>query len=135
MILVDTSVWIPFFNGTPSEKAEMLAHLIDREEDVCISDFILMEILQGFRSDKEFELARKFLLRFPLYSPAGLSSYASASQIYRKCRKQGITLRKSVDCIIAQTAIENGLTLLHGDSDFDRIASVVRLKLVSAMNR
>jgi hypothetical protein len=134
MILVDTSIWIPFFNGTPVKTSEMLSRLIDREEDICLSDFILMEILQGFKSDKEFEMARKYLLRFPVYSPAGISSYIRASQIYRKCRKQGLTLQNSVDCIIAQTAIENDLILLHRDRDFDRIASVVRLKLVSALN-
>ena len=129
MILVDTSVWIEFFNGVDTTGVRMLGDLIELEEEVCISDHILTEVLQGFRRDRDFELAQKHLLRFPVYSLNSLDSYIKAAQIYRKCRKQGITIRKTVDCMIAQTAIENKLTLLHNDSDFDKIASVCPLKI------
>ncbi|MDP3017377.1 MAG: PIN domain nuclease [Deltaproteobacteria bacterium] len=131
MILVDTSVWIEFFNGVETTGVRMLGDLIELEEEVCISDYILTEVLQGFRRDRDFELAQKHLLRFPVYSlnGNGLDSYIKAAQIYRKCRKQGITIRKTVDCMIAQTAIENKLTLLHNDSDFGKIASVCPLKI------
>ena len=129
MILVDTSVWITFFNGISTVPVDLLQDLIEGEEDVCISDYILTEILQGFKKDEDFELARKFLLRFPIYSLEGPLTYIEAAQIYRKCRKQGITIRKTADCIIAQTAIENELSLLHDDADFDRIASVTKLKI------
>lgn len=84
MILVDTSVWIPFFNGTPSEDVEKLAGLIEAEEDICISDYVLTEILQGFRIDREFETTREFLLKFPVYSLGGPPSHVKAAQIYRK---------------------------------------------------
>ncbi len=129
MILVDTSVWIEFFNGVDTTGVRMLGDLIELEKEVCISDYILTEVLQGFRRDRDFELAQKHLLRFPVYSLNSLDSYIKAAQIYRKCRKQGITIRKTVDCMIAQTAIENKLTLLHNDSDFDKIASVCLLKI------
>jgi predicted nucleic acid-binding protein len=129
MILVDTSVWIEFFNGIGATGVRMLEELIEWEEDVCISDYILTEVLQGFKRDRDFELAQKHLLCFPLYSLKGLDSYIKAAQIYRKCRKQGMTIRKTVDCMIAQTAIENNLILLHHDSDFDKIASVCPLKI------
>ena len=129
MILVDTSVWIDFFNGAPSLLVDLLEVLLEEEENVCISDYILTEILQGFKRDKDFGIARKFLLKFPVYSLEGPSSYIRATQIYRKCRKQGITIRKTADCIIAQTAIENKLNLLHDDADFDRIASVTSLTI------
>jgi predicted nucleic acid-binding protein len=127
--LVDTSVWIDFFNGLETAVSRLLENLILAEEDVCISDFILTEVLQGFRSDKEFEIAKRHLLKLPIYGINGNNSYVKAAQIYRVCRKKGFTIRKTADCIIAQTAIENGLVLLHRDSDFDLIAKVCALKL------
>lgn len=129
MILVDTSVWIEFFNGIDSVVVHLLEDLIGAEEEVCISEFILTEVLQGFKNDRDFELARKHLLEFPIYTLKGMYSYIQAAQIYRRCRKEGITVRKTADCIIAQTAIQNKLILLHDDSDFDKIASVYPLKI------
>ena len=129
MILVDTSVWIKFFNGIDAISVSLLEDLVEAEEEVCISEFILTEVLQGFKKDGDFELARHHLLHFPVYSLNGLNSYIKAAQIYRKCRKQGVTIRKTADCIIAQTAIENKLVLLHDDADFDRIALVCPLKI------
>jgi predicted nucleic acid-binding protein len=129
VILVDTSVWIEFFNGIDSVAARLLGHFIETAEEVFISDYILAEVLQGFRKDEDFELARKHLLQFPVYSLKGIHSYIRAAQIYRRCRREGVTIRKTADCIIAQTAIENKLALLHHDADFDRIASVVPLKI------
>ena len=133
MILVDTSVWIEFFNGIDSVAIHLLEDLIEAEEEVSISEFILTEVLQGFKNDRDFELARKHLLEFPIYALKGTHSYIQATQIYRRCRKEGITVRKTADCIIAQTAIENKLFLLHDDSDFDRIASVCPLKIYNTM--
>ncbi len=129
MILVDTSVWIDFFNGINSVVVRLLEDLIKSEEETCISKYILTEVLQGFKNDREFESARKHLFQFPIYSLKGIHSYIQAAQIYRRCRKEGITIRKTADCIIAQTAIENKLILLHDDSDFDRIASICPLRV------
>lgn len=129
MILVDTSVWINFFNDTDSVVVRSLEDLIEAEEAVCISEYILTEVLQGFKKDSHFELARKHLLQFPIYSLEGIQSYVQAAQIYRRCRKEGITIRRTADCIIAQTAIENKLILLHDDADFDRIASICPLSI------
>jgi predicted nucleic acid-binding protein len=127
MILVDTSVWIGFFNGVDSPSVRSLEELIDGEEDLFISEYILAEVLQGFKKDRDFELARRYLLEFPISFLKGFDSYIQAAQIYRTCRKKGVTVRKTADCIIAQTAMENDLLLLHDDSDFDRIASVCAL--------
>jgi predicted nucleic acid-binding protein len=129
MILVDTSVWIGFFRGVDSPAAHSLEKLIDGEEDLFISEFILAEVLQGFKKDRDVELARRYLLEFPIALLKGFDSYIRAAQIYRTCRKRGVTVRKTADCIIAQTAIENDLLLLHDDSDFDRIASVWPLEI------
>jgi hypothetical protein len=129
MILVDTSVWINFFNGIRTLTVDLLEELIKEEKEVCISEYILTEILQGFKKDREFELARRHLLDFPVYFLNGIDSYINAAQLHRKCRKRGITIRKTADCIIAQTAIENQFLLLHNDADFDRIASCCPLKI------
>ncbi|RPI76297.1 MAG: PIN domain nuclease [Desulfobacteraceae bacterium] len=129
MILVDTSVWIGFFNELDSPTVRLLEDFIVAEEDICLSGFIVTEVLQGFKTEKDFELAKKHLLQFPIYIFDNPQSYIKAAQIYRRCRRQGITIRKTADCIIAQTAIENKLILLHEDTDFDRIASVCPLKV------
>jgi Predicted nucleic acid-binding protein, contains PIN domain len=130
-ILIDSSVWINFFKGVSSPAVKTLENLIEREEDVGISDIILTEILQGFRDDKEYRFALDHLLSFSIYTLKDTNSYIKAAQIYRACRKNGITIRKTIDCLIAQIAIENGLVLLHEDVDFDRIATVCPLNVYS----
>jgi predicted nucleic acid-binding protein len=129
MTLIDSSVWIDFFTGGEGSAVSALVELIEDEGDVYLSEYILTEVLQGFRDDKEFEAARQCLLAFPLARLRDRDSYIEAAQIYRRCRKQGITIRKTADCLIARTAIENDLYLLHQDSDFDRIALVCPLKI------
>jgi len=129
MILIDSSVWIDFFNGTEGSAVSALEKLIAGEEEVYLSEYILTEVLQGFRDDREYEAARQCLLRFPIARLRDKDSYIEAAQIYRQCRKQGITIRKTADCLISRTAIENDLFLLHKDSDFDLIASVCPLKI------
>jgi predicted nucleic acid-binding protein len=129
MILVDSSVWIAFFNGSDTSAVSVLEKLIGDEEELYLSEYILTEVLQGFREEREYEAARRSLLRFPIARLRDTDSYVEAAQIYRQCRRQGITIRKTADCLIARTAIENDLYLLHQDSDFDRIASVCPLKI------
>jgi predicted nucleic acid-binding protein len=89
----------------------------------------LTETLQGFRSDTDYAKAKKHLLVFPVYSLKGTDSYIAASQIYRLCRKSGLTIRKTVDCLIARIALENDLILIHKDKDFEMIAKVTPLKI------
>ncbi len=129
MILIDSSVWIDFFNGTEGSAISALEKLIADEEEVYLSEYILTEVLQGFRDEMEYEAARQCLLRFPIARLRNKDSYIEAAQIYRQCRKQGITIRKTADCLIARTAIENDLFLLHKDNDFNLIASVCPLKV------
>lgn len=124
MILVDTSVWIDFFKGTETLYRTVLHRLIE-ENEVCLADIILAEILQGIKSDKDFKIAKTHLLEFPIYSLKNVDSYVQAAQIHRTCRKEGLTIRKLVDCLIAQAAIENDLVLFHNDRDFDVISQVV----------
>ena len=115
-ILVDTSVWIDFFNGISSSPRVSLRELLEAEEEVCISNYILAEILQGFKDDREFEAAKRDLLHLPILELSLTESYISAARLYRTCRRKGLTIRKTVDCLIAQTAIEHGVPLSRQDS-------------------
>ena len=129
MILIDSSVWIAFFTDGKGSAVSALVELIDDVQDIFLSEYILTEVLQGFRDDREYEAARRCLLAFPVARLRDRDSYLEAAQMYRRCRKQGITIRKPVDCLIARTAIENDLYLLHQDSDFERIALAFPLKI------
>lgn len=129
MILVDSSIWIDFFKGSNTDPVQILERLLQEEEDLSLSDYILTEVLQGFKNDTDFERVRKYFLLFPIYSPSSPDSYIQAARIYRLCRQRGITIRNTVDCLIAQTALENDLVLLHDDSDFDRLAEVAPLAI------
>ena len=127
MILVDTSVWIDFLIGRDTPHRRLLHLLIETEEDICITEIILTEILQGIRDDALYETTKDYLLEFPVIKPKGIDSYVAAADIYRKCRKQGKTVRKTVDCIIAAIVRENNVTLLHNDTDFGVIKTSVGL--------
>ena len=118
MILVDTSVWIDFLSGRETTHRHILRQLIEKEEDICITEIILTEILQGIKDDAIYETTKNYLLEFPIIKPKGTDTYLAAADIYRRCRKEGRTLRKTVDCIIAAIANENGLILFHNDNDF-----------------
>jgi len=126
MILIDTSVWIEYFQDNPP-YAEIVESLILKKQ-VCTCEIIIMEILQGIKSDKEFEIAKSFLTNLPILKLSNTDSYIEVANIYRKCRKAGITIRKSIDCIIAQICLENNVSLFHNDKDFDQIQKCYDLK-------
>lgn len=128
MILVDTSVWIDFLRGTNSPQRRLLHRLIEEEEDISLTEIILTEILQGIKEDKDFKKVRDYLQEFPIYKPQGTVTYLNAARIYRDCRKKGKTVRKTVDCIIAAVCMENNLSLLHKDNDFNQIAACTPLR-------
>jgi predicted nucleic acid-binding protein len=129
MILVDSTVWIDFFKGADSIFRRKLHQLIEEEEGVCLTAINLTEILQGIRSDTEFERTRRYLLLFPFFNTRHLETYIHAAKIHRTCQRSGNTVRKTVDCLIAAIAIENNLTLLHNDRDFDKLAACTKLKV------
>ncbi|MBI3598057.1 MAG: PIN domain nuclease [Nitrospirae bacterium] len=129
MILVDTSVWIHFFRATPSLFRTKLHQLIEQENDLCLTAIHLTEILQGIKSESEFERTLHDLLAFPILLLGNRTTHIHAARIYRDCRQQGKTVRNTVDCLIAAVAIENDFTLFHNDKDFDAIAACTRLKL------
>ena len=128
MILVDTSIWIDFFNHPQSPFAKHLKILIEKGVDICLAGIILTEILQGIKDDKVFEETKGCLLAFPIIKPASLVTYISAANIYRSCRTKGITINRTIDVIISAIAIENNISVFHNDKDFDRIAECTNLK-------
>lgn len=132
MILVDTSVWIDFLNGANSKERHTLHRLIEEEEDISITEIVLTEILQGIKDDESFKRVKDYLMEFRIQKPKGTETYLKAAGIYRDCRKKGKTVRKTVDCIIAAICLENGLALLHNDSDFDIIEGCSGLKVLRA---
>ena len=129
MWLVDSSVWIDFFNGKATPATNLLDSKVGRQE-LALGDIILCEVLQGFRSDKEFQQAQAALLHFPVFDMGGRDIAIKSALNYRQLRKQGVTIRKTIDCLIATFAIERGLLLLHDDRDFEPFAQHLNLQVV-----
>ncbi len=127
MILVDSSVWIDFFNGTGNDETDKLNEIFGLEE-VVIGDLILAEVLQGFRSDKDYKIARDVLTSLTIHELIGEKIAIKSADNYRKLRKKGITIRKTADVIIATYCIENKIPLLFTDKDFIPFVENLRLK-------
>ena len=128
MILADSSVWIDFFNGKPTWQTDLLDNYLSHVP-IIMGDLILTEVLQGFKSDKDYNTAKAFLSDLPFRQMGGYNVAVQSAENYRKLRKAGITVRKTIDVIIATFCIVEGLTLLHDDRDFDPIASNFPLKI------
>lgn len=129
MILVDTSVFIDFFRGNQSPTVSYFDIILRRAIPFGITSFTYQEILQGAKSETEFEDLQKYLSTQRFYYPKHpVNSYAEAARIYFLCRQKGMTVRSTIDCLIAQIAMESDLILLHSDGDFELIAKVVPLK-------
>lgn len=130
MIVVDTSVWAAFFNGEATAQADALDQLLAAGEAVAVMPVILTEVLQGFRSDEAFEQARRLLTQLPVLFPS-LETHVLAARLYRILRRQGVTVRGTIDCLIAQTCIETEASLLTADRDFELISGHTPLHLYS----
>ena len=118
MILVDSSVWIDYFRGTATPQAERLDALLSTEP-VATGDLILTEVLQGFVRDRDFNQARKLLTSLVVVNLVGQDIAIQAAKNFRLLRAQGITVRKTIDTVIATRCIESRLSLLYSDKDFD----------------
>jgi predicted nucleic acid-binding protein len=127
MILVDSSVWIDYFNGKRSWQTDLLDHMLSNVP-IIMGDLILTEVLQGFKSDKDYEAAKNYLNELTFRQMGGNNVAIQSALNYRKLRKAGVTVRKTIDIIIATFCIVEGLTLLHDDRDFNPIASHFPLK-------
>ena len=117
MILVDSSVWIDYFNGTPTWQTQKLDSLLGIEP-LAIGDLILAEVLQGFAAERDFNAARNLLTSLTVIELGGADIAIQAATNFRLLRAVGVTVRKTIDSIIATRCIENGHRLLHDDKDF-----------------
>lgn len=131
-MLVDTSVWIDFFNGYESKQAEHLASAIAEAEHIAIPGVVLTEILLGLKNDAEAERISTLLEAFDSVAEPARADYAEAARIYRLCRARGFTVRSTIDCMIAQLCLRDGLALLTKDRDFKAIADCVPLQLLDS---
>lgn len=129
MILVDTSVWVDFFNRRNSIYSQKLKELIKNEEELCLVDIIITEILQGINDDTLFDEIKTYLFDFPIFKAKDIDTYIRTADIYRICRKNGRPIRKTIDALISAIAIENNLEIFHNDRDFDTISKYNRLKV------
>ena len=117
MIVVDSSVWIDYFNGLPSTETDILDGLLGSEL-LAIGDVILVETLQGFRSDSDFRKARQLLTSMPILPMLTPDRAIRCAERYRALRKRGMTVRKTIDAIIASYCIDEDVYLLFADRDF-----------------
>ena len=122
MILVDTSAWIEFLRATGGTAHRTVRRLLLAEAELVITEPVVMELLAGARSRREFGAMRSRLTALPLLPLEGLSDFEEAARIFRTCRASGETVRSQIDCLIAVPAIRAGAAILHQDADFDVIA-------------
>lgn len=129
-MIVDTSVWIDFFAGRDTWQVGLLAREIEDEQPVGLTDVVHTEILQGIRHDGDLLAVERQLLAFDLPRLEGLEDFRAAAKLYRAARRQGLTIRRTADCLIAVVCIREDRPLLHHDADFDHLALVSALQVV-----
>jgi predicted nucleic acid-binding protein len=129
LILVDSSVWIDYFNGKITAQTEMLDGLLGRQP-LAIGDLILTEVLQGFDQERDFNEARKMLTSLMVVELGGQEIAIQAAKNFRRLRRLGVTPRKTIDTLIATRCIESGYDLLHSDRDFDPFAKYLGLRVI-----
>jgi predicted nucleic acid-binding protein len=127
MILVDTSIFIDYFRGNENKPVERLNEIIAKKIPFGINNYIYQELLQGAASEKDFNNLKDYLATQRFYGiQKGIESHENAAGMYFRCRRKGITINSTIDFLIAETAIENNLMLLHNDSDFTAMAKIIR---------
>ncbi len=129
MLLVDSTVWIDYFNGRVTPQTDHLDRILPRQP-ILVGDLILAEVLQGFRSDPEFDRARRALGKFTQVSVVNPDLAVESARNYRRLRRRGITVRKIIDCLIATYCIQTGHELLHSDQDYDPFEKHLGLRVV-----
>lgn len=130
MILVDSSAWIEFHRATGSPADRRLSRAIESDESLATTGLVVMEILAGARDERHAGDLRRLLDRCQFLALEEPSDHESAAALYRACRREGTTIRRLPDCLIAAVAIRHGTALMHRDADFDAIARHSRLEVV-----
>ena len=131
MILVDSSVWIGLFRGDNTPQTQLMSSILQSgDEELAIADFILLEVLQGFRSEKQAQAALQSLAELPCFNLGGKPLAVLAASNYRRLRQRGISIRSTIDCLIATFCVEESIPLLHNDRDFDAFEQHLGLRVV-----
>ncbi len=128
-LLVDSSVWIDYFNGEQTSETDYLDRSLGHRE-IVVGDLVLAEVLGGFRREEDFERARDALLKFPVLAMVGADIALKSAHHFRYLRARGVTVRKTIDSLIATFCTEHDLELLHSDRDFDAFEDHLGLKVV-----
>jgi predicted nucleic acid-binding protein len=129
MLIVDSTVWVDYFNGVKNQQTDYLYQIVDKTP-ILIGDLILAEVLQGFRDDTDFETARRIFGKFLQVEMVNPDLAVQSARNYRLLRRKGITVRKTIDGLIATYCIENEHDLLHKDSDFDAYEKHLGLSVI-----
>jgi len=130
LILVDSSVWIDYFNGVKTAPTDRLDQLLGREQ-LAIGDLILTEVLQGFTSERDFRAAERMLTTLHVVELGGREIAIQAARNFRALRRKGVTVRGMIDTLIATRCIESGYKLLYDDRDFDPFVKHLGLRVAS----
>jgi len=130
-MLVDTSVWVDFFNDYASPESERLARAIGDGEPIALPGIVLTEILLGLKTEAEASRIADLLLAFDVVPEPTMADYRETARIYRLCRANGVTIRSTIDCLIAQLSIRDRLPVLTKDRDFNAISQCCPLLLVT----
>jgi predicted nucleic acid-binding protein len=127
MILIDTSVLIDYLKGVENRAVAAFDKILENGMSYGINEFIYLEVLQGARTTKEYRKLQEYFETIPFYSlNGGKESYERAAHLNFVCRRSGVTVRSTIDLLVAQTAIENNLFLLHNDNDFTNMAKAIK---------
>ena len=129
MIVVDTTVWIDFLEARGTAFDRHLTDLVENDTPIALVDIVYGEVLQGIRDEEAFHRTRVSLLAHPILRPRGLETFEAAANLYRTARRRGLTIRRSVDCLIAATCLEAGVEIYHNDRDFEALARVSDLRI------
>jgi predicted nucleic acid-binding protein len=129
VIIVDTTVWVDYLRGTRNPETEWLEKEADRKR-LGLTDLILWEVLQGVRNEQEFGQVRTELQRFELFETGGEELAIAAARNYRRIREEGLTVRRTIDCLIATFCVMNGHALLHRDRYFDPFEQILGLAVI-----
>jgi predicted nucleic acid-binding protein len=129
VIVVDTTVWIDFLAARGTAFDRHLAELLEADAPIALVDIVYCEILQGVRDEEAYRRIRLSLLAHPILRPRGLETFEVAANLYRAGRERGLTIRRSVDCLIAATCLEHEAEIYHNDRDFDALARVSALMI------
>jgi predicted nucleic acid-binding protein len=129
VIVVDTTIWIDFLEAKGTAFDRHLTELVEEDAPIALIDIVYCEVLEGIRNDDVYQRTRASLLAHPIMRPRGLQTFETAANLYRSARRQGFTIRRSVDCLIAATCLENDAEIYHNDRDFDTLARVSSLMI------